>query len=195
VSIKDTGYGIAKKDFNKIFDIYYTTKPEGLGTGLGLVIVKDIIEKQHKGKVLVESEVSKGTTFTIQLPIEKKAKRKILVVDDEAFMRELFTGYFEEKGLDAFEAQNGEEALQYYEKIQPDIILADIQMPFMDGFELAERVRVKNSAQKIIFMTGYYFEHDIQSKLKKSDIKYFTKPADFDVVWEMISKELKSETP
>ena len=195
VSIKDTGYGIAKKDFNKIFDIYYTTKPEGLGTGLGLVIVKDIIEKQHKGKVLVESEVSKGTTFTIQLPIERKTKRKILIVDDEAFTRELFTDYFERKGLDVFKAQNGEEALQYYKSIQPDIILADIQMPVMDGFEFAEKVRAKNPKQKIIFMTGYYFEHDIQSKLEKSNIRYFTKPADFDVVWEMISKELKSETP
>ena len=123
------------------------------------------------------------------------SKAKILIVEDEAFTMELFTSYFEEKGLDAFEAQNGEEALQNFEKIQPDIILADIQMPVMDGFELAEKVRAKNPEQKIIFMTGYYFEHDIQSKLKKSNIRYFTKPANFTVVWEMISKELKSETP
>ena len=123
------------------------------------------------------------------------SKVKILVVDDEAFTRELFTGYFEEKGLDVFVAQNGKEALGNFEKIQPDIILVDIQMPVMNGFELAEKVRAINPEQKIIFMTGYYYEHDIQSKLEKSNIRYFTKPADFDVVWEMISKELKSETP
>ena len=68
-------------------------------------------------------------------------------------------------------------------------------MPVMNGFELAEKVRAINPEQNIIFMTGYYYEHDIQSKLEKSNIRYFTKPADFDVVWEMISKELKSETP
>lgn len=89
------------------------------------------------------------------------SKVKILVVDDEAFTRELFTGYFEEKGLDVFAAQNGEEALQYFEKIQPDIILSDIQMPVMNGFELAEKVRAINPEQNIIFMTGYYYEHDI----------------------------------
>jgi len=191
VSVKDTGCGIKKEKIEKIFEIYYTTKPDGLGTGLGLVVVKDIIEKQHKGRILVESEVNKGTTFTIKLPIKRKAKSKILIVDDDAYIRELFTDYFERKGLDVFEAQNGKEALQYYESIQPDIILSDVQMPVMDGFELAEKVRAKNPEQKIFLMTGLYFEHDIMKKLEKSNIKHFTNPPDFSVVWKMISEELK----
>ena len=192
VIIQDTGFGIEKEKIKKIFEIYYTTKPEGMGTGLGLVVAKDIIEKQHNGTIEVESEVDKGTTFKIKLPIKKtKANKKILVVENEAFTRELLTCYFEEKGLDAFEAQNGEEALQNFEKIQPDIILSDIRMPVMDGFELIEKIISQKPDQKIILMTGFIYEKHIREKLEKCDIPYFTKPTNLEDIWELISKKLK----
>lgn len=69
--IRDTGTGIQKKDLVKIFNQYFTTKPQGLGTGLGLAVVKDIVEKQHQGRVAVESEWGKGATFYVRLPIQE----------------------------------------------------------------------------------------------------------------------------
>jgi two-component system NtrC family sensor kinase len=71
ISISDTGRGIAKKDLSKIFDPFFTTKPPGQGTGLGLSIAYDIVAG-HGGKIMVESEVGAGTTFTIRLPLEAK---------------------------------------------------------------------------------------------------------------------------
>ncbi|MBU4443823.1 MAG: ATP-binding protein [Candidatus Marinimicrobia bacterium] len=158
-SIQDTGSGIEKEKLDKIFEVYFTTKADGLGTGLGLVVVKDIVEKQHKGRVLVESEVGKGTTFTVQLPLKTERKqRKILIANDEAYIRELFMTFFEDKGLKVFTATNGKEALDNYEKIQPDIVLSDIEMPVMNGFELAEKIREREPEQRIIFMAGFYYE-------------------------------------
>ena len=83
ISIQDTGSGIEKEKLDKIFEVYFTTKPDGLGTGLGLVVVKDIVEKQYKGRVLVESELGKGTTFTIQLPLKTKRKQKKILISDD----------------------------------------------------------------------------------------------------------------
>jgi len=196
VSIQDTGCGIEKEKLEKIFEVYYTTKPDGLGTGLGLVVVKDIVEKQHKGKVLVESEPGKGTTFTVRLPLKvDRERKKILIADDEAYIREIFTRFFEDKGLEVFTAVNGVEALDSYTKIQPDIVLFDINMPIMNGFELAEKIRVKNPKQKIVLMTGLYYETSIKERLEKANIPFFTKPADLNDVWEIVSEELKkSET-
>ncbi|MFH1251167.1 MAG: response regulator [bacterium] len=192
ISIQDTGSGIEKEKLDKIFEVYFTTKADELGTGLGLVVVKDIVEKQHKGKVSVESEPGKGTTFTIQLPLKTERKQqKILIVDDEAYIREFYMTFFEEKGLEVFTAVNGKEALDNYDKIQPDIVLSDIEMPVMNGFELAEKIRERKPEQKIIFMTGYYYEDSVKEQLKKANIPYFTKPADLNDVWKMVSEELK----
>ncbi|MCK4297856.1 MAG: response regulator [Candidatus Marinimicrobia bacterium] len=197
ISIQDTGSGIEKEKLDKIFEVYYTTKPDGLGTGLGLVVVKDIVEKQHKGRVLVESEVGKGTTFTVQLPLKVERKRKkILIADDEAYIRELFASFFESKGLKVFTAVNGIEALDYFEKIHPDIVLSDIEIPVMNGFEFIKEIKSRKHEQKIVLMTGFYYETSIKKKLEKANITFFTKPSDLNDVWKIVNEELKkSSTP
>ncbi|MCK4640791.1 MAG: response regulator [Candidatus Marinimicrobia bacterium] len=195
ISIQDSGSGIEKEKLDKIFEVYYTTKADGLGTGLGLVVVKDIIEKQHKGRVLVESEVGKGTTFTIQLPLKTKRKqKKILIVEDEAYVREFYMTFFEDKGLEVFTAVNGKEALDNYEKIQPDIILSDIDMPVMNGFELVKEIKLKKYDQSIVLMTGLYYETSVKEQLKKANIPFFTKPANLNDVWKIVSEELKKSS-
>ncbi|MDO9578537.1 MAG: response regulator, partial [Candidatus Cloacimonadales bacterium] len=137
------------------------------------------------------SEPGKGTTFTIQLPFKtKKQQKKILIVDDEAYIRELFRKFFEEKGLEVFTAVNGKEALDNYEKIQPDIVLSDIEMPVMNGIELIEAIKSRKPEQKIVLMTGFIYKHSVKEQLKKANIPYFTKPADLNDVWKMVSEEL-----
>ncbi|MCK4448361.1 MAG: response regulator [Candidatus Marinimicrobia bacterium] len=81
--------------------------------------------------------------------------------------------------------------MDYFEKIQPDIVLSDIEMPVMNGLELAEKVRAINPKQKIIFMTGFYYETSIKEKLEKANIPFFTKPAKLNAVWKMINKEME----
>lgn len=192
VSIQDTGCGIEKEKLDKIFKIYYTTKMAGVGTGLGLVVVKDIIEKQHKGKIWVESEVNKGTTFTVQLPLEvEKEKNKILVVDDDIYIRNTLADFLEDKNLSVLKASNGQEAFNLFKRYQPDVVISDIQMPIMNGFELIERIKKEKPNQRIIMMTGFGYEFDIRERLENSNIPYFTQPANLHAVLKMIQDELK----
>ena len=116
---------------------------------------------------------------------------KILIADDEAYLRELLVTFFEECGMEVSEACNGKEALENFEKVQPDIVLSDIKMPVMDGFELVEEIRSRKPEQKIILMTGFYYEPKIKEKLEKQNIPFFTKPAYLDAIWKMVKEELK----
>jgi len=192
VSIQDSGHGIAKDKLDEIFNLYYTTKPEGMGTGLGLAVVKDIVEKQHSGKVTVKSKIGKGTTFTIQLPFElKKDQRKILVIDDENYTRSVLADFFREKGFIVYEAINGVEGFEKFKEIKPDIVLTDVQMPVMDGFELAEKIRSHSPAQKIIFISGFYYLSEIKSKLVNYNFPCVSKPCDLPELWETVNSELK----
>lgn len=192
VSIQDSGHGIAKDNLNKIFDLYFTTKPEGIGTGLGLAVVKDIIERQHDGKVTVKSIVGKGTTFTIQLPIEiKDDYQKILVIEDENYTRSVFVDFFREKGLTVYEAINGIEGFEKFKEIKPDIVLTDIKMPVMNGFELAEKIRSHSPDQKIVFVSALYYLSEVKSKLDIYNFPCVSKPCDLSELWETVSGELK----
>lgn len=74
VSISDTGSGIPEENLSKLFEPFFTTKEVGKGTGLGLSIAYDIVTKKHEGELLVESEVGKGTTFTVKIPVRKRKK-------------------------------------------------------------------------------------------------------------------------
>ncbi len=116
---------------------------------------------------------------------------KILIVDDKAYIREFYMSFFEDKGLEVFTAINGKEALDYFEKIQPDIVSSDIDMPVMNGFELVEEIKSKKPEQKIILMTGFYYETSIKKQLKKANIPFFSKPGDLNAVWKMINKEME----
>jgi len=192
VSIQDSGHGIAKDKLDEIFNLYYTTKPEGMGTGLGLAVVKDIVEKQHSGKLTVKSKIGKGTTITIQLPFElKKDQRKILVIDDENYTRSVLADFFREKGFIVYEAINGVEGFEKFKEIKPDIVLTDIQMPVMDGFELTEKIRSHSPAQKIVFLSGLYYLSEVKNKLDIYNFPCVSKPCDLSELWETVSRELK----
>lgn len=110
--------------------------------------------------------------------------------------RELFASFFESKGLKVFTAVNGIEALDYFEKIHPDIVLSDIEIPVMNGFEFIKEIKSRKPEQKIVLMTGFYYETSIKKKLEKANITFFTKPADLNDIWKIVNEELKkSSTP
>jgi signal transduction histidine kinase/CheY-like chemotaxis protein len=172
LSVSDTGMGMDEETKTHIFEPFFTTKEVGKGTGLGLATVYGIV-KQSGGFIWVESAPGKGTTFEIYLPLasgpESKAEAEhkqaalrrgsetILVVEDEAGVRELAGEFLRAHGYAVLEAKDGIEALEIAARHEGTIhmILTDMIMPRMSGAELVTRLEAIRPEIKAAFMTGY----------------------------------------
>jgi len=169
----DTGEGIPPENLPRIFEPFFTTKELGKGTGLGLATVYGIV-KQHHGWVEVESELGKGTTFSIFLPASvampavpettdtqfllRGGNETILVVEDERDLREIITRTLNRHGYRVFQAVDANSALQIWAEYKNEInlVFTDVIMPGgLNGREMAERIWQEKPATKIIFSTGY----------------------------------------
>lgn len=170
-SVTDNGIGIAPEIMEHIFEPFFTTK-EASGTGLGLSTVYGIV-KQSGGDIIVDSEIGKGTTFTILFPETAEAETEyvstetsthtlngtemILVVEDEQAVREVAVVTLEKMGYKVLYSDNGKSALdlchEYGGKI--DLIISDVIMPVMDGVTFRENIRERWPDCKFIFMSGY----------------------------------------
>jgi len=169
--ISDTGMGIPKDIINEIFEPFFTTKEVGMGTGLGLSTVYAIV-KSHEGFVNVSSEAGKGTVFYVYLPalpgpqgnrlqpVREKLPagngEVILVVDDEAAVREITQITLESYGYHVITAAHGAEGVALYAKNADRIqaIICDMNMPIMDGKAMIEAVRVINPTVRILSSSG-----------------------------------------
>ena len=188
--VSDSGVGIDPENLDKIFQHYFTTKKKGVGTGLGLVICKEITEIIHGGELTVQSTPGKGTLFNVLIPRAEytKLKRKILIVDDEAYITDLFSQFFSGRGLIVRKANNGENALKIYETFSPDIVISDIAMPVMDGIELVDEIRKQNPDQRIILITGQHVDETTKEQLKNDHIPLLMKPINLmNGLWDLIS--------
>ncbi|MEW6419188.1 MAG: PAS domain S-box protein [Nitrospirota bacterium] len=170
LTISDTGSGIPKEIINKIFEPFFTTKEKGRGTGLGLATVYGII-KDHKGYITVQSEVDKGTTFDIYLPVSGKTAykamrpqqfsisghEKILVVDDEEEVLKFIKDILETHGYRVLPAQNPLSAVDMFKELsgEIDLVITDIVMPLMQGKELINNLKAIKPDIKIIAISGY----------------------------------------
>jgi signal transduction histidine kinase/CheY-like chemotaxis protein/HAMP domain-containing protein len=178
ISIVDTGVGISKENQRKIFDPFFTTKDKGKGTGLGLAMVKDIID-QHNGFLKLYSEVGVGSRFYIYLPIMsdedpslnstseqnvyKGNKETVLVADDEPIIREVVKNILEEANYRAIIVPNGFEAIKTYKNNYQDIslVLLDMSMPEMNGQEAYSKLKEINPNVKVVFCSGFNLtDHD-----------------------------------
>jgi CheY-like chemotaxis protein len=171
VTVSDSGAGITKAVMEKIFDPFFTTKEVGKGTGLGLSMVYGII-KQHNGIIEVVSEIGKGSSFRIYLPLfepdmmEKEEKtpvlltgnrETILVAEDDTAIMCLLKGLLENNGYDVITAANGDDAVDQFITYQDRIslLLLDVIMPKKNGREVyAEILRIKPDI-KVLFISGY----------------------------------------
>lgn len=173
VTVSDTGCGIPEQVLPKIFDPFFTTKETGKGTGLGLATVFGIV-KQHQGTITVTSEVDKGTTFEVLIPVgrpesgllpkevrnqfPKGGNETILVVEDEPAVRGLTKSVLEEHGYEVIDAGDGVEAVKLWDKHKSrvNLLLTDIVMPAgISGLELAARLRASKPDLRVIFTSGY----------------------------------------
>jgi CheY-like chemotaxis protein len=171
LAVRDTGTGIDKSVLPRIFDPFFTTKEVGKGTGLGLSIVYGIV-KQSGGYIWVYSEPGHGTTFTLYFPaimaaLENPVARSeallepggqtVLVVEDEATIRSNVRECLQQLGYQVLEAGNAEAALQICDgslgKI--DLVLTDLVMPGMGGYELAGELAQRHPEVRMLFMSGY----------------------------------------
>jgi signal transduction histidine kinase/CheY-like chemotaxis protein len=193
--VTDTGYGMDPATMARIFEPFFTTKEVGKGTGLGLATVYGIV-KQHEGWVEVSSQVGKGTTFSIFLPastkpVEAKAaadtpivqvprgKETILIVEDEAVLRDMAHLILQDCGYNILEAGSGREALNVWERHRDniDLVLTDMVMPEgVSGMDLAQRLLQAKPKLKIIFASGYSMDDIDTAFVRKGRAAFLQKP-------------------
>jgi len=196
IKVEDSGVGIPPENLNRIFDPFFSTKPIGAGTGLGLSTVYGIV-KQTGGFVTVESKVGKGTIFSIYLPKNNTVDNQtegistepsqiadltgtatILLVEDEDAVRLFSARALREKGYNVLDASNGNDALKIIEEYgKPvDLVVTDVVMAPMDGPTLARRISEKLHNVKIIFISGYT-EDSFRNQLKENtQVHFLPKP-------------------
>jgi PAS domain S-box-containing protein len=193
ITVKDTGIGIPRSIVDKIFEPFFTTKEVGKGTGLGLSTVITIV-KSHGGFVNVTSEPGKGTTFNIYLPavtspgpeLQRESKLElpvgrgetILVVDDEASIREITKETLEVYGYQAITAEDGAEAVALFAQHQDviDAVITDMMMPSMDGPAAIRALRVMSPCVKIIATSGFAENARISEIDEAGTVRFLQKP-------------------
>ena len=225
IIVKDDGRGIDEKDMPSLFDLYtrgaYDNDISVEGTGLGLSISKQIIELMN-GTIDVDSKLGEGTTFTVKLPLQyvvrtqadknityngtdnNKIKNdqslsdiKVMVVDDNQYNREIACELLRENGAHIIECASGSEAVDYikYRNGIVDIILMDVCMPDMDGFEATRLIRQLEKDRwqdiPIVAMTANAFDEDRKKALEHGMNGHIAKPFDIDTFAETVLEYVK----
>jgi len=121
----------------------------------------------------------------------ESVKPKLIIVDDETLICELYSEYFSQNGFDVFSANSTTEAIKIIKAKNPDIILSDVVMPVQDGFDLFEKVQLYNPNIPFIFMTAYEHDKRIFKRLSEIDKKWITKPIRLEELLELIESEIK----
>ena len=192
LGVADTGVGMSPETMDKIFDPFFTTKEVGKGTGLGLATVIGIV-KSHGGFLTVQSEIGVGTSFRIFLPAiakgageikETKEPREgaaadgtgelILVVDDEAPIREALVQTLQDHGYRAYTAEDGTDALALYSHCRGEfkLVLTDLAMAQMDGIALVHALRKMDPGVRVIVSSGHLLPEQAVT-LEKLGVKHF----------------------
>lgn len=225
IIVKDNGRGIDEKDMPSLFDLYtrgaYDNDISVEGTGLGLSISKRIIELMN-GTIDVDSKLGEGTTFTVKLPLQYVVRTqadknvtdngkdnniikndqslsdiKVMVVDDNQYNREIACELLRENGAHIIECASGSEAVDYikYRNGIVDIILMDVCMPDMDGFEATRLIRQLEKDRwqdiPIVAMTANAFDEDRKKALEHGMNGHIAKPFDIDTFAETVLEYVK----
>ena len=215
--IKDNGIGMSEEFQKHIFEQFArertSTGSKIQGTGLGLAITKSLVDMMG-GRITVESEPGRGSEFTISLrfpvgeakagqmiPVSKASDftgKKLLVVEDNELNLEIASTLLEEVGFEVDTAGNGKIAVEKVEAASAgryDLILMDVQMPEMDGYEATRRIRAlpdkKKAAIPIVAMTANAFEEDQKNALNVGMNGHIAKPLDIQKLFQVLSELLK----
>jgi CheY-like chemotaxis protein len=190
LAVSDTGVGMDEKTRAHIFEPFFTTK--AMGTGLGLATVYGAVT-QNDGFVSVESEVGRGSTFRIYLPATSgeieaadagmhggpaRGTETILLVEDDALVREMAKRALEHGGFRVLPCSNGPEALSQAERhdVTIDLLLTDVVMPGMDGRELSHRLAANCPGLRVLFTSGYPDRGIVTGGQLEAGLNFLPKP-------------------
>ena len=220
IIVEDNGIGMSKEYLPHIFEEFSrehtSTESKVTGTGLGLPIVKSLIDMMG-GTIEVESELGCGTKMNVVLPfelasekqiLEEKQKEKekisdsilgkrVLLAEDNELNAEIAMTVLKENGLKAERAANGKQCMEMLKKMPEDyydMILMDIQMPEMDGYEATKLIRNLDDARAdipIVAMTANAFEEDRQKALESGMNAHVSKPVDMNILFKVMAQILK----
>ena len=206
--VKDNGCGIPRANLEHLFEPFYTTKEVGKGTGLGLAMVFGAITS-HKGIIKVESEEGKGTGFHVYLPLieaneanpesssgeaEEGLGETILIVDDNDTVRENYKAILTSLNYNVIEASNGLEAVDVFIRHQNEVmlIISDLVMPKLGGFEAIKQMEKVRSDVKVIFVTGYDKDEAMKDEGYSENYAVLSKPYSIESLSRAIRKKLDS---
>jgi len=212
--IEDTGKGLSVEEQKNIFNAFEqadnSTSRQYGGTGLGLSISKQLVEIMN-GKIWVESNNTNGSTFIFEIDLielsdetyredeeteeempslEEKINRlndiRILVAEDNFINQEIILGLLEDSPIEIDMVDNGEEAVAFHKEHHYDLILMDIQMPIMDGYEAAEKIRERDKEIPIIAITASAMKEDIEKSIASGMNDHINKPIDVSNLFKML---------
>lgn len=219
IAVADTGIGIPGERLNDVFNRFFQMEqdsPQHLnhGSGIGLSITKEFVE-MHGGKIWVESEVDKGSTFVFELPMERLTENQtpnnepvqveekavivhkndnstILLADDNADFRFYLKDNLKEV-YNIYEASNGKDAWKVILNHQPDLVVTDIMMPELSGIDLCKKIKndPRTAHIPVILLTAHYADDQKLEGFEAGAIEYITKPFNFEILVQAMKSAIQ----
>jgi GAF domain-containing protein/ActR/RegA family two-component response regulator len=198
VSVADTGVGMSDSVRRRIFEPFFSTKGPS-GTGLGLAMAYGIVSR-HGGEILVDSTEGVGSTFTIRLPAGRatpagptlapdlgRQSARVLVIDDEPFVRETLGEILRQQRHDVVVADNGASGLARFREGAFDLVMTDLAMPGMSGWQVAQAVKAARPHVPVVLVTGWGVEVQADELQAHGVDRVMTKPFRFEEVQEVVA--------
>jgi PAS domain S-box-containing protein len=206
VQVTDTGTGMDPETKDRVFEPFFTTKDIGKGTGLGLASVYGTV-KAHRGSIDVKSALEQGCTFTLRLPKAREAAGivsehcgavetgtgRILVIDDEAPVREIYTAMLTEIGFEVVCAEDGRKGLDYFREhhAKIDLAIVDLMMPRLGGLECIEGLKIIDPDVPAIVSSGYAMNDEANRVLAAGARAFVQKPFTLEELARTVTSHLK----
>ena len=210
LEIADTGCGMPPEVVARIFEPFFTTKGVGKGTGLGLSVVHGIVQ-QAGGRIEVTSEPGLGTRFSVYFPATHEAaaadahdasadcrgNEKVLLVDDDVFVRGSAARALRMQGYTVLEAGDGERALELFDEHAASIslLVTDVVMPGMDGRQLVEQARARRPSLKVLYTSGYTDDAVLLHGIQHDRVAFLEKPFRARQLAGSVRKTIDAEGP
>lgn len=197
VQVRDDGRGIAADSLPHIFTPFFTTKPVGVGVGLGLSTAQDIAKK-HGGEVKVTSQLGSGTTVEVRFPLQiaksagpigERLRRKVLLVDDEPHLLKALQRMISQHH-DVSIALGGQTAIEILASKEFDLVISDVMMPEVDGIDLYHHIAttLPGAEKRVVFVTGGVFTTRVQDFLAVIPNRRIQKPFTPDDIFGLIEE-------
>ena len=210
ISVADTGIGMSEDVLARIFEPFFTTKEVGKGTGLGMAMVYGMVQ-QHDGSIHVESELGRGTTVRLYLPLVEhkvpgahppaphhtpRGNHTILIAEDEPLVATYAQRVLEQAGYRTLLARDGIEAVELFQRNADKIalVLLDVVMPKLNGHQVCEQIRKARSDLPIVFCTGYDPDSSLTGYVAQRSEILVTKPYSSQVLLTTVAEVLDAVT-